>query len=112
MSTLTASSLLVRCHTCEELHVAEYSHEGRFNEGPVFAVVCDQDWLTDYYTTEGLEPVPCPVRGHHAHPLADESWHHQDGNDATLARKVRCDRNGRRWFLVDGRQPSSLNRTK
>jgi hypothetical protein len=45
----------VICHECGERHVAEYSHEGRFGEGPIFAVVCPVDYLTDYYTTEGLE---------------------------------------------------------
>lgn len=42
----------VTCWHCEQPHEAEYSHEGRFGEGPIFAVVCTVDGLTDYYTTE------------------------------------------------------------
>lgn len=45
----------VTCYQCGQRHVAEYSHEGRFGEGPIYAVVCEVDGLTDYYTTEGLE---------------------------------------------------------
>jgi hypothetical protein len=45
----------VICHECGQRHVAEYSHEGLHGEGPIFAVVCPVDYLTDYYTTEGLE---------------------------------------------------------
>lgn len=50
----------VTCDTCGDQHVATYSHEGRFNEGPVHAVVCPKDHLTDYYTSERLE-APKPV---------------------------------------------------
>lgn len=46
------------CQRCGKTHEAEYSHEGRFNEGPIFAVVCTDDHLTDYYTEEGLLPLP------------------------------------------------------
>lgn len=42
----------VTCHECGEAHEATYSHDGRFGEGPIFAVVCTVDWLTSYYTTE------------------------------------------------------------
>jgi hypothetical protein len=42
----------VTCQECGQVHIAEYSHEGRFNEGPIYAVVCTQDNLTDYYTSE------------------------------------------------------------
>jgi hypothetical protein len=44
----------VVCETCGEVHVAEYSHEGQFNEGPIYAVVCTADHLTDYVTTWAL----------------------------------------------------------
>jgi hypothetical protein len=43
----------VICDECGERHVAEYSHEGRFGEGPIYAVVCANQ-LTDYYTAERL----------------------------------------------------------
>ena len=42
----------VICQQCDDEHEATYSHEGQFNEGPIYAVVCDKDNLTDYYTTE------------------------------------------------------------
>jgi hypothetical protein len=45
----------VVCFQCEARHEAEYSHEGRFGEGPIYAVVCTEDGLTDYYTTEVVE---------------------------------------------------------
>lgn len=48
----------VICDECGERHEATYSHEGRFNEGPVYAVVCPVDSLTDYYTTEALVDGP------------------------------------------------------
>jgi len=51
-----------RLETCERCgardHEAVYSHEGRYGEGPIYAVVCtggpeaEADWLTDYYTLE------------------------------------------------------------
>lgn len=44
----------VCCHQCGNEHPAEYSHEGRHGEGPIYAVVCTLDHLTDYYTREGL----------------------------------------------------------
>lgn len=45
----------VQCFECGDSHEAEYSHEGRFGEGPIFAVVCTVDYLTSYYTTEGVD---------------------------------------------------------
>lgn len=35
-------------------HQAVYSHEGRWGQGPIYAVVCteDQEWRTAYYTLE------------------------------------------------------------
>lgn len=40
----------VICDECGERHVAEYSHEGRWGQGAIFAVVCGD--LTDYYAAE------------------------------------------------------------
>lgn len=45
----------VSCERCGEAHPAEYSHEGRYGEGHVYAVTCTADLLTDYYTEEGLD---------------------------------------------------------
>lgn len=42
----------VQCQECGANHEANYSHEGRFGEGPIYAVICTVDGLTDYYTTE------------------------------------------------------------
>lgn len=47
-------ALYVFCENCGNDHVAEYSHEGRYGEGPIYAVVCDADNLTDYYTTYAI----------------------------------------------------------
>jgi hypothetical protein len=44
----------VVCETCEQQHVATYSHEGRFGEGPIFEVVCPVDGLSDFYTSLAL----------------------------------------------------------
>lgn len=43
------------CDECGEKHEAGYSHEGRFGEGPIFAVYCDApsgQYAGDYYTSE------------------------------------------------------------
>ena len=40
----------VTCDNCGAEHVAEYSHESLHGQGPIFAVVCTEDELTDYYT--------------------------------------------------------------
>jgi hypothetical protein len=45
----------VTCDECGETHEATYSHEGRYNEGAIYAVVCERDGLTDYYTEERVE---------------------------------------------------------
>ena len=42
--------IAVYCHNCGEKHIGEYSHDGRWNEGPIFAVVCTGDNLIDFYT--------------------------------------------------------------
>lgn len=39
---------------CGERHEAEYSHHGLHGEGPIFAVTCPKDGLTDYFTEEGI----------------------------------------------------------
>lgn len=46
------ATINVACFECHETHVGEYSHEGRYGEGPIYAVVCTRDHLTDYYTRE------------------------------------------------------------
>lgn len=51
-----AESGIVQCDNCGKYHSATYDHEGMYNEGPVHAVTCPQDELTDYYTNERLEP--------------------------------------------------------
>jgi hypothetical protein len=45
---------MIRCHSCGALHPAEISHESP-SQGTIYAVVCPEDWLTDYYTREALE---------------------------------------------------------
>jgi len=39
-------------------HEAVYDHEGRFHEGPVYAVECPADLLTDYYTAQMIDTEP------------------------------------------------------
>jgi hypothetical protein len=51
------TSYSITCQECGQQHEATYSHEGRFNEGPIFAVVCPVDWLTDYYTSVLVQEV-------------------------------------------------------
>lgn len=48
----------VRCENCGEYHPAEYSHEGQYDQGPIYAVVCTKDHLTDYFTLDGVEDIP------------------------------------------------------
>lgn len=48
--------LTVTCWECGKEHEATYSHEGQWNQGPIYAVVCD-DGLTDYYTAEVVRTV-------------------------------------------------------
>lgn len=43
----------VTCEECNENHVAEYSHEGRYGEGAIYSVIC-KDGLTDYYTKQAV----------------------------------------------------------
>lgn len=55
---VASSSGRIPCEFCGELHVAEYSHDGRFNEGPIYIVICTVDGMADYYTAELLIPDP------------------------------------------------------
>lgn len=48
------------CDQCGQPHEATYSHEAQFGQGPIFAVVCPVDDLTDYYTLERVT-LPAPV---------------------------------------------------
>lgn len=54
---MNTTTYVADCESCGAVHPAEYSHEGRFSEGPVYAVVCTVDYLTDYYTTAGVRAV-------------------------------------------------------
>ena len=54
---------IVDCYECGDPHEANYSHDGRFGEGPIYAVVCPVDDLIDYYTTEVVEFPDSPERG-------------------------------------------------
>lgn len=58
--TKTNVRLVADCQApgCNKVHEAEYSHEGLFDEGPIYAVVCWDDGLTNYHTTEGVYPHP------------------------------------------------------
>ena len=47
----------VHCERCDYPHPVEYSHEGRFNEGPIWVAVCYFDGLFDYYNVHGVRPV-------------------------------------------------------
>lgn len=37
-----------------EYHEAEYHHEGRYGEGPIYVVTCPLDGLATFVTREGL----------------------------------------------------------
>jgi hypothetical protein len=49
--TIVQVGRLSPCDVCGRSHEAVYSHEGRFGEGPIYAVVCT-DGLTSYYTLD------------------------------------------------------------
>jgi hypothetical protein len=51
--THTTTTLTVICDECGERHEAEYSHEGNFGQGAIYAVVCGE--FTDYYTSERID---------------------------------------------------------
>jgi hypothetical protein len=48
-TTTTPANGHVICDNCGGRHIAEFSHIGNWNQGPIFAVVCTEDNLTDYY---------------------------------------------------------------
>lgn len=48
-TTATHANGHVTCDQCGGRHVAEFSHIGQFGQGPIYAVVCTEDYLTDYY---------------------------------------------------------------
>jgi hypothetical protein len=50
LAAATTAPGTVTCDECGATHIAEYSHEGQFGQGPIYAVVCGD--LTDYYTGE------------------------------------------------------------
>jgi hypothetical protein len=45
-------TIQVMCSTCNQLHPAEYHHEGQYGEGPIYISTCPSDWLADFYTLE------------------------------------------------------------
>lgn len=49
----TVLTFLCQEDGCWGTHEGTYSHEGHFGEGPIYAVVCPRDDVTDYYTLEG-----------------------------------------------------------
>ena len=48
--------LMARCDHCGGRHEATPSHLGAHGEGQLYAVTCDQDWLTEYQTDLYLVP--------------------------------------------------------
>ena len=63
MSTPPVLMGTVQCDECSGVHEAEYSHDGRFGEGPVYVVVCGG--FTDYYTFERVTPKAPPPECEH-----------------------------------------------
>lgn len=58
----TPVGILDVCDECGQSgHPATYSHEGAYDEGAIFAVVCPADDLTDYYTLERVTLVDPPT---------------------------------------------------
>lgn len=45
----------VQCDQCGETHPAEFSHYSAHGGHAVFAIVCTNDYLTDYYVAEGVD---------------------------------------------------------
>lgn len=66
----------IQCDRCPDIHPAHYSHEGRFGEGPIYAVVCTADGLTDYWTSELLMPPARPKCPVHYMPRQPDTWMH------------------------------------
>lgn len=52
MSDIEEPAGVVVCDHCGEEHEAWPAHVDRFNGAQLYAVVCDKDGLTDYYTAE------------------------------------------------------------
>lgn len=64
------ATITVVCSQCDQLHVGEYDHEDRRGEGPVYAAVCPDDWLTGYYTLDtALTEVEIAVLRHTTDPV-------------------------------------------
>jgi hypothetical protein len=59
---MTATEFTVTCEFCGATHVAEYSHEGRYGEGPIYAVACTRDLVNDYVTAERVTAAPTAAR--------------------------------------------------
>ena len=57
MSDETAN-MVGDCDRCNAAHEAEPSHEGQWGEGPIWAVTCPVDGLTQWHTREGVRPAP------------------------------------------------------
>lgn len=47
----------VVCHECGEPHEATFSHLDPWSGADLYAAVCSEDWLTDYYTEAALIPL-------------------------------------------------------
>lgn len=50
------NAIVIGCEYCQGKHLAEYSHDGRFNEGPIYTAVCTSDWIEANYTLEAEIP--------------------------------------------------------
>lgn len=45
--------MFVNCQDCDNVHPANFSHMSQWDPTTrVYAVVCEVDWLTSYYTDE------------------------------------------------------------
>ena len=56
LDTTAGAAYRVICDYCGNRHAAEYSHEGKFGEGRIYAVVCPEESrsVVDYYTAAAL----------------------------------------------------------
>lgn len=52
MEPTTPATIVIDCETCRSQHTAHYSHDSQYGGHRVYAAVCTQDNLTDYYTAE------------------------------------------------------------
>jgi len=50
----TTPTYVVVCDSCGQRHPAEPAHLDQWSNRQLYAVVCTQDQLTDYYTAERL----------------------------------------------------------